>query len=99
MKNLLYMLSFSFLLMLGCGKEPDSKKTLTYNDFKTTLTVTMTYPDIVQRYGEPTKDTGSGIHIYVYVLDDLTEVWIGFTDKILYARHMSSSGQFIETII
>lgn len=51
----------------------------------------MDYTAIVSKFGQPTKDIGSGIHIYVYVLDDATEIWIGYVDKILYARHMDKT--------
>ncbi len=48
----------------------------------------MSYGDIVKRFGKPDEDRGSGIHIYVYNLSDSTEIVIGFTDKIVYARHV-----------
>lgn len=59
----------------------------------------MTYDSIVAKFGEPSKDLGSGIHIYVYVLTDSTEIWIGYADKIIYARHMDKDYQIIEIII
>lgn len=59
----------------------------------------MTFTSIVEIFGQPSKDIGSGIHIYVYPLIDLTEVWIGYTDKILYARHMNQNQLLIETLI
>lgn len=59
----------------------------------------MSYNLIVSKFGEPSKDIGSGIHIYVYQLTDSTEIWIGYTDKIIYARHMYKNHQIIKTII
>lgn len=59
----------------------------------------MRYEAIVKCFGEPSGDLGSGIHIYVYRLNDLTQVWIGFTDVILYARHMSPDSKLLEVFI
>jgi hypothetical protein len=59
----------------------------------------MTYNSIVAIFGVPLKDIGSGIHIYVYQLADSSEIWIGYSDKILYARHMDKNGQIIENLI
>ena len=66
---------------------------------KDNLKPDMTYDSIVSKFGEPSKDIGSGIHIYVYQLTDSIEIWIGYTDKILYARHMDKNGQIINTIL
>jgi hypothetical protein len=35
--------------------------------------------------GKPDRVTGSGLTIYAYVVDRGRELWVGFTDKILYA--------------
>jgi hypothetical protein len=72
---------------------------LKYSDFKNSLKSDMTYNLIVAKFGAPSKDIGSGIHIYVYQLTDSTEIWIGYTDKILYARHVDKNGQIIENLI
>ena len=45
------------------------------------------------------KTKGSGIHVYVYKLQDGIEIWIGYTDRIMYARHMSTNGQLLHTLI
>ncbi|MDD4921966.1 MAG: hypothetical protein PHS30_05755 [Bacteroidales bacterium] len=58
----------------------------------------MDYDSIVATFGEPSKNIGSGIHIYVYTLIDSTEVWIGYADRIQYAKHMDENHQFIENI-
>ena len=69
------------------------------SDFKNNLSVSMTNNEIVKKFGEPTKNIGSGIIIYVYELVDSTEVWIGCTTKnILYAKHMDANHQLIETL-
>jgi hypothetical protein len=84
--------------VLGCS-ENQEKKILTLDDFNTTLTATMDYNDLVSAFGEPSKDIGSGIHIYVYELGDSSEIWIGYTDKIHYASHVSKSGQLLDVLI
>ena len=50
-------------------------------------------------FGQPDKDLGSGIHIYVYKLDDATEVWVGMTDKIVYAYHVDQNQNLLKVLI
>jgi hypothetical protein len=76
----------------------DEEDCLCYCDFKNNLKQDMTYNQIVARFGEPDADIGSGIHIYVYVLCDSSEVGIGYTDRILYARHMTADREIIEEL-
>jgi len=59
----------------------------------------MVYADLVNKFGEPDEDIGSGIHIYVYKLSDSTSIIIGYTDKILYAKHVDSDQQVLHIII
>jgi len=85
---------------MSCTKENDSTiDGFIYSDFENNLKPDMTYDSIISQFGEPLDDIGSGIHIYVYQLTDSSEIWIGYTDKILYARHVDKNGQTIETII
>jgi hypothetical protein len=58
----------------------------------------MKYSDLRMIFGEPDADIGSGVHMYVYTLEDGTQVVIGYTDKILYARHISESDLISELI-
>ncbi|MBK9736505.1 MAG: hypothetical protein IPO92_16720 [Saprospiraceae bacterium] len=91
--------TFLLVAFYSCTNENNLiKRELTYSDFKDNLKIDMTYDSIVAKFGEPLKDIGSGIHIYVYQLTDATEIWIGYTDKILYARHMDKNGQLLESI-
>jgi hypothetical protein len=48
-----------------------------------------TMAQVIQSLGEPDRDIGSGIHIFVYGLSDGSEVWIGTPDasEIWYVRH------------
>jgi hypothetical protein len=84
--------------VLGCS-ENQEQKILTLDDFYTTLTATMDYNDLVSAFGEPSKDIGRGIHIYVYELGDSSEIWIGYTDKIHYASHVRKDGSVLQVLI
>ena len=96
---------FLFLLIAafcttGCLKKGtnDSTDKDSVGYFMTNLRADMDYSQIVNMFGEPDGDIGSGIHIYVYDLSDGTEVWIGFSNQIMYARHMSN-GQIMHVIL
>ncbi len=99
MIGLLYtVILLSILSVLACKTLDITKNDLKY--FQDNLIISMNYSQIVETFGEPEKDIGSGIHIYVYILNDKTEIWIGYTDKILYARHIDPiSGQVLHIII
>ena len=98
---MLLAIMFTTLLFTACSKdtreEPTDKETIEY--FNYNLKADLKYDDLVNLFGEPDGDIGSGIHIYVYDLKDGSKVYIGYTDKIMYARHMSSSGQLLHNII
>ena len=96
MKSTIYFFVFFLVIFISCKKENElSKPKLTYSFFKDNLKSDMTYNSFVTKFGEPTKDIGSGIHIYVFKLNDSTEIWIGYTDKIMYATHMDKNQQLI----
>jgi len=92
-------LSIILLIAMSCSKKQDQVAQDTFEYFKTHLTASMDYAGLKTTFGDPDDDIGSGIHIYVYVLNDATEIWIGYTDKILYARHMDSNHQLLHVII
>lgn len=98
---MLLAIMLTTLLFTACSKdtreEPTDKETIEY--FNYNLKADLKYDDLVNLFGEPDGDIGSGIHIYVYDLKDGSKVYIGYTDKIMYARHMSSSGQLLHNII
>lgn len=68
------------------------KITPTLDDFKNTLSEPYNVDTIFAKFGEPHDNIGSGIHIYVYKLNDLTEIWVGHSDDILYVKHVDSDG-------
>lgn len=84
---------------MACSKEEAQLEILTYESFQKNLTSDMNYDAIVRVFGEPDADVGSGIHVYVYKLDDSTEVWIGYADSVLYARHLGQNQQALHVLI
>jgi hypothetical protein len=98
MKPVLIIL-LAFLTCLSCASEEKVAQKPTIDDFKTHLKSDMEYAALVRVFGKPAKDIGSGIHIYVYALPDATEVWIGYTDKIVYARQLDEQGTVLLNIL
>ena len=70
----------------------------TLDDFKNILSEPYSIDTIFSKFGEPHKDIGSGIHIYVYELNDNTEVWIGYVDDIWYVKHVDLNGNILEEL-
>jgi hypothetical protein len=85
-------------LLASCSQDDEiNRNTIDY--FETHLKKDMTDKQLMFVFGEPNKDIGSGIHIYVYKLDDNTEVWVGITDKILYGNHMDQNQNLLKVLI
>ncbi|MCH9658160.1 hypothetical protein K0U27_05600 [archaeon] len=74
------------------------KMTITLDDFKNTLSEPYDIDTLFSKFGTPHKDIGSGIHVYVYELDDSTQIWIGYTDHILYVTHLDPDGNILEEL-
>ena len=72
--------------------------TPTLDDFKNTLSEPYDIDEIFSKFGEPHDDIGSGIHIYVYELNDSTEIWIGYVDDIWYVKHVDVDGNVVEDL-
>ncbi|MCE1198800.1 MAG: hypothetical protein LWW85_07515 [Marinilabiliales bacterium] len=89
------------VLVLGCKKSDPSADPQkgSYAYFVANIQPTMDYSALESCFGTPDKEMGSGIHIYVYLLRDQTEIWIGFSNKIIYVRHMDASHQLLDTLI
>jgi len=92
-----------FIVLIIATACSSHDKTLIHNktisDFQNNLKSEDTYDTLLKKFGSPSKDIGSGIHIYVYPLRDSTEVWIGYTDKILYARQVNKEGKILKELI
>ena len=84
------------------GIDPTSsymeKITPTLDEFKETFSKSNDIETIFSKFGKPHNDIGSGIHIYVYELDDSTQVWIGYADHIWYVQHVDSDGNVLEKL-
>ena len=81
------------------GNCPPTNPRLTVMDFQRLVKESADIETIFSIAGEPDTDIGSGIHIYVYNLDDETQIWIGYTDKILYVNHVDSNGNIISKLL
>jgi hypothetical protein len=71
---------------------------LTFDNFKSNLKRDMDNKTIVETFGQPDRDIGSGIYIYVYKLTDSTSMIIGCTNKVLYANHYNRHGDLIHLL-
>ena len=74
------------------------KITPTLDDFRITLSESVDIDTIFFKFGDPHDDIGSGIHIYVYELNDFSEIWIGYVEDILYVKHMDADGNKLEEL-
>ena len=97
MKAIVSLVFFS--LLVSCTDEATITEQLTFSDFETSLKDDMDYDAIVETFGEPVKDMGSGIHIYLYTLNDSTEIWIGYADAIVYANHVDQDQNILHTFL
>ncbi|MGY5147908.1 MAG: hypothetical protein ACW9W4_07915 [Candidatus Nitrosopumilus sp. bin_7KS] len=70
----------------------------TIDDFRKFASDSPDIDNIFYRFGEPADDIGSGIHIYVYELNDNTQVWIGYSNEILYVRNVNAYGNVLESL-
>jgi hypothetical protein len=66
--------------------------------FESKLNKTFTLKDAERAFGKPDRVTGSGLTIFVYVLDDGREIWLGFAGDrpILYAKVKEKNNSFTE---
>lgn len=99
MKIIRLLLLVTLLTLTACANDEGQIPKPTLEDFQTHLKADMDYKTLVSKFGEPAKDVGSGIHIFVYLLPDSTEVWIGYVDTILYARQVDAQGKELLRII
>ena len=74
------------------------KITPTIDDFKNVLSEPYDIDVLFSKFGKPHDDVGSGIHIYVYELNDFTEIWFGYVDDILYVKHVDANGNVLEDL-
>lgn len=94
----LLLILLSVLLFTFCTDEQAANAD-SADYFSHHLKADMTFREIVKAFGEPDADIGSGIHIYVYTLEDSTEIRIGFADRILYATHLDRDHRVLKILI
>jgi len=97
MKELICIL-FSVSLIISCSDDSEVN-TNTFEYFEKHLQVDMKYSDLERVLGVPDDDIGSGIHIYVYHLEDGTQIVIGYTDYIHYAKHLDKDLNLLHDLL
>ena len=71
------------------------KITPALDDFKNTLSEPCDMDTLFSKFGTPHNDIESRIHVYVYELNDFTQIWIGYNDYILYVTHLYPNGNVL----
>ena len=99
MKGAFIFLLVTTFLLTNCSENDVQADTDSIVYFEQHLIAEMNYANLKSTFGEPDNDIGSGIHIYVYNLNDNTRIHIGFVDQVIYARHMDSSNNLIKELI
>lgn len=98
MKKILLPLILLGAVFFSCNDdEPLERNTLSF--FERNISEEMTLREVKATFGKPDEDVGSGIHIFVYNLADGTNVLIGITDVLLYARHVDENGNVLQELI
>ena len=92
-----FVIAVTFLAAACSDDDKVNRNTIDY--FEAHIQNDMSHEKLMFVFGVPDKDVGSGIHIYVYRLDDSTEVWIGITDKILYANQVDKDQNLLKVLI
>ncbi len=93
MKTIFLNLTLIFLCIFTINAQE-----LTFNYFKSNLKKDMDNKSIVETFGQPEREIGSGIYIYVYKLSDSTLMIIGCTNIVLYANHYDKYGDLIHLL-
>lgn len=99
MKRIFIVLAFVAMaaaMLASCLSGNTKGMTLGY--FRENISQDLGYDELLERFGAPGKNVGSGIDIYEYTLDDGSNVRIGYVDRILYVKHHDSKGALLETL-
>ena len=94
-----FVILLTVMVIVSCDDDDPEHDPDSIEHFQHHLNANMKYNDLTRAFGEPDDDVGSGIHIYIYNLKDGTKVQIGYTDKILYARHVDQNDLLLEPLI
>lgn len=96
----LVCLAFVVLFLTGsCREDSVSSAPRTVDEFSRKVQADTSFPMLVDLFGWPDADKGSGVHIYVYMLLDGTQIWIGFSSQILYMMHVDKDGALITKLL
>ena len=98
MKSIILNLTLICLCFSSINAQNNEHR-LSLDDFKSTLKKDMNNKTIVETFGQPDYDIGSGIYIYVYKLFDSTTMIIGCTNKVFYANHCDKQGDLLQILI
>lgn len=93
------VISVIFVISLASTMYNPPGNKATIDDFRKVLSESPDIDTIFDKFGEPDSDIGSGIHIYVYKLDDSTEIRIGYAGTFVYVQHVDSNGTVLEQLI
>ena len=77
-------------LLAGCAGE-SARSLSAYEE----LAPDMSFEEVCRQTGLPAWETGSGLTIFIYPLEDGSEVWLGFpgvSGGLLYALHVERDG-------
>jgi len=104
-------IAITIIVVMSVNEEYQKQKALDYtssymdkvvptlDDFRNTLNESQDIETIFFKFGDPHDDIGSGIHIYVYELNDSTQIWIGYANHIMYVQHVDSAGNILEQLL
>jgi len=87
------------LALSACDRQPIAPvRERTVEAFQPYLTRQLTPSEARRQFGPPDEETGSGLRIYIYRLDDSRELWLGFPGDaaITYARVKSADGSMTD---
>ena len=70
----------------------------TLDDFKNILSEPYDIDTIFSKFGDPHYDVGNGINVYVYDLNDGTQMMIGYNGDILYVTNLDLNGNVLEEL-
>lgn len=92
------IIAFSVVLLFGCSQRREAPAgSLDY--FRQNLTAGMDISEIKETFGETKVLTNPTVSVYKYHLVDSTEVWIGYTDKIVYACFVDERHNLVEDLV
>lgn len=81
-------------LILSSTNAQNKAQALTFDYIKTSLKKEMNYKTVIETFGVPDKDIGSGIYIFVYEFPDSARMIISCIDKVSSAIYFNYKEDF-----